>query len=28
VAYDAGAAGGGASAEELAVHETPDPGYH
>jgi hypothetical protein len=28
VAYDAGAAGGGASAEELAVHETDAPGYH
>jgi hypothetical protein len=27
VAYDAGAAGGGASAEELAVHETEPPGY-
>ena len=27
VAYDAGAAGGGASAEELAVHETEAPGY-
>ncbi len=27
VAYDAGAAGGGASAEELAVHETDAPGY-
>lgn len=28
VAYDAGAAGGGPSAEELAVHETDAPGYH
>jgi hypothetical protein len=28
VAYDAGAAGGGPSAEELAVHETEQPGYH
>jgi Family of unknown function (DUF5709) len=27
VAYDAGAAGGGASAEELAIHETNDPRY-
>ena len=27
VAYDAGAAGGGASAEELAMHETQAPGY-
>jgi hypothetical protein len=27
VAYDAGAAGGGASAEELAMHETNDPRY-
>ncbi|MDY7084886.1 MAG: DUF5709 domain-containing protein [Actinomycetota bacterium] len=27
VAYDAGAAGGGASAEELAVHETNPPRY-
>jgi hypothetical protein len=27
VAYDAGAAGGGASAEELAVHETQHPEY-
>jgi uncharacterized protein DUF5709 len=27
VAYDAGAAGGGASAEELAVHETEPPNY-
>jgi hypothetical protein len=27
VAYDAGAAGGGASAEELAMHETNDPTY-
>jgi Family of unknown function (DUF5709) len=27
VAYDAGAAGGGASAEELAIHETNDPTY-
>nr|WP_296067487.1 DUF5709 domain-containing protein [uncultured Actinoplanes sp.] len=27
VALDAGAAGGGASAEELAVHETEAPGY-
>jgi hypothetical protein len=27
VAYDAGAAGGGASAEELAIHETDAPGY-
>jgi hypothetical protein len=27
VAYDAGAAGGGASAEELAVHETEPPEY-
>jgi hypothetical protein len=27
VAYDAGAAGGGASAEELAIHETEAPGY-
>jgi hypothetical protein len=27
VAYDAGAAGGGASAEELAMHETNDPKY-
>jgi hypothetical protein len=26
VAYDAGAAGGGPTAEELAVHETPPPG--
>ncbi|WP_428963701.1 DUF5709 domain-containing protein [Micromonospora fluostatini] len=26
VAYDAGAAGGGASAEELAIHETRPPG--
>jgi hypothetical protein len=25
IAYDAGAAGGGASAEELAMHETPPP---
>jgi hypothetical protein len=25
IAYDAGAAGGGPSAEELAVHETPPP---
>ena len=25
VAYDAGSAGGGATAEELAVHETPPP---
>jgi hypothetical protein len=25
VAYDAGAAGGGASAEELAMHEVPEP---
>jgi len=28
VAHDAGAAGGGASAEELAIHETEAPGYH
>jgi hypothetical protein len=28
VAYDAGAAGGGASADELAMHETQAPGYH
>ena len=28
VAYDAGAAGGGASAEELAMHETNAPGHH
>jgi hypothetical protein len=28
VAYDAGAAGGGASAEELAVHETRPPEAH
>jgi hypothetical protein len=28
VAYDAGAAGGGASAEELAIHETEPPGLH
>jgi hypothetical protein len=27
VAYDAGAAGGGASAEELAIHETNPPDY-
>lgn len=27
VAYDAGSAGGGASAEELAMHETHEPGY-
>ncbi|MEV6629426.1 DUF5709 domain-containing protein [Actinoplanes sp. NPDC051470] len=27
VAYDAGAAGGGASAEELAMHETRPPAY-
>jgi uncharacterized protein DUF5709 len=27
VAYDAGAAGGGASAEELAIHETEAPEY-
>ena len=27
VAYDAGSAGGGASAEELAIHETDAPGY-
>ena len=27
VAYDAGAAGGGPSAEELAIHETRAPGY-
>jgi len=27
VAYDAGAAGGGASAEELAMHETREPGF-
>jgi Family of unknown function (DUF5709) len=27
VAYDAGAAGGGASAEELAIHETNPPRY-
>jgi hypothetical protein len=27
VAYDAGAAGGGASAEELAIHETNAPDY-
>ena len=27
IAYDAGAAGGGASAEELAIHETDPPGY-
>jgi hypothetical protein len=27
VAYDAGAAGGGASAEELAIHETDPPDY-
>ncbi len=27
VAYDAGAAGGGASAEELAIHETAAPDY-
>jgi hypothetical protein len=27
VAYDAGAAGGGASAEELAIHETRAPDY-
>jgi len=27
VAYDAGAAGGGASAEELAIHETNAPTY-
>jgi hypothetical protein len=27
VAHDAGAAGGGASAEELAMHETQAPGY-
>ena len=27
VAYDAGAAGGGASAEELAMHETNAPDY-
>jgi hypothetical protein len=27
VAYDAGAAGGGASAEELAMHETNDPRF-
>jgi hypothetical protein len=28
VAYDAGAAGGGASAEELAIHETEAPDHH
>ena len=28
VALDAGAAGGGASAEELAIHETEAPRYH
>lgn len=28
VAYDAGAAGGGASAEELAMHETEAPGFN
>ena len=28
IAYDAGAAGGGASAEELAVHETRPPDAH
>jgi uncharacterized protein DUF5709 len=28
VAYDAGAAGGGASAEELAIHEVPPPPAH
>lgn len=28
VAYDAGAAGGGASAEELAIHETRPPDTH
>jgi Family of unknown function (DUF5709) len=28
VAYDAGAAGGGATAEELAIHETEPPAYH
>ncbi|GAB1694254.1 DUF5709 domain-containing protein [Krasilnikovia sp. M28-CT-15] len=28
IAYDAGAAGGGASAEELAMHETRAPGYY
>jgi hypothetical protein len=28
VAYDAGAAGGGATAEELAIHQTQDPEYH
>lgn len=28
VAYDAGAAGGGATAEELAIHQTQEPGYH
>ncbi|MET0424692.1 MAG: DUF5709 domain-containing protein [Actinoplanes sp.] len=28
VAYDAGAAGGGASAEELAMHETKAPDYN
>ena len=27
IAYDAGAAGGGASAEELAMHETTDPEF-
>jgi hypothetical protein len=27
VAYDAGAAGGGATAEELAMHETQAPDY-
>ncbi|GAA0802660.1 DUF5709 domain-containing protein [Spirilliplanes yamanashiensis] len=27
VAYDAGTSGGGASAEELAIHETQEPGY-
>jgi hypothetical protein len=28
VAYDAGAAGGGPTAEEAAIHETDGPGYH
>jgi hypothetical protein len=28
VAYDAGAAGGGATAEELAMHQTTDPDYN
>jgi hypothetical protein len=28
VAYDAGAAGGGPTAEEAAIHETGDPEYH